>query len=148
MKVVIQRVSKASSHTNHKFQTNIDLGLVLLVGFGVGDTSAVLEKMAKKIVTLRIFADNEDKMSKSIQDVYGKLLVIPNFTLFGEVKGQNKPYFGSAAEPVVAKKLFTQFIGQLKKTKIPTYAGEFGAYMQIELTNDGPVTLVLDSSGL
>lgn len=146
MKVVIQRVSKAQVTVNQQVIGSIKSGLLLLVGFGQQDNEEIASRVAQKIVALRIFADNEDKKNRSILETGGEILAVPQFTLFAELKGQNRPYFGEAAKPETAKKLFHFIIEKLNKLGVKKVeTGEFGAYMQVELVNDGPVTIVLDS---
>ncbi len=146
MKVLIQRVNRASVKVQNKMVGGISKGLLLLVGFGKEDDDSNLGKMAKKIINLRIFADNHDKMNLSIKDINGEILVIPQITLYAELKGQNRPYFGNAEEPKNAKELFNVFLKELKREIKKVATGEFGAYMQVELVNDGPVTILTDSS--
>lgn len=147
MKIVIQRVNRAQVTVNHQVIGSIDVGLLLFVGIGQSDSKAIASRVAQKIIALRIFADSEGKMNRSILEVAGEILAIPQFTLYASLKGQNRPFFGEAAEPEIAKELFYYFVKQLIKQGVKKVEiGEFGAYMQVELINDGPVTLVVDSS--
>lgn len=147
MKVVIQRVSKAHVTVDQKMTGSIGMGLLLLVGVGQNDNEIIATRVAQKIVALRVFADEFGKMNRSILEIDGEVLVVPQFTLFAELKGQNRPYFGEAADPEKAKQLFDQFVDQLRMGGIKKVAaGVFGAYMQVELINDGPVTLTVESS--
>lgn len=149
MKVVLQRVTQAVVTVSQKKRGSIGLGFVLLVGVAPQDTQAVFAHVARKIVNLRIFADPLGKMNLSLADVGGEVLVIPQFTLFAELKGQNRPYFGKAAPPEIARKLFADFVSELELQKIKkVVTGEFGMHMEIKLTNDGPVTLIIDSNSL
>lgn len=146
MKVVIQRVSKAQVTVNHRVVSSIESGLLLLVGIGRDDTESETIHVAQKIVNLRIFSDEKGKMNRSILEVGGEILAVPQFTLFAELKGQNRPYFGEAAKPDQAEAIFHHFVKLLENSGVKKVAtGKFGAYMQVELNNDGPVTIFLDS---
>ena len=122
----------------------IGRGLALLVGFTHSDAGAQLQWMTDKIVGLRIFPDESDKMNRSIADVGGSLLVVSQFTLYGDAVKGRRPSFVDAAAPDVAIPLYEKFIAALRQSGIPTETGEFGASMEVELTNDGPVTLWLE----
>lgn len=148
MKAAVQRVTTAQVRVAGKTVAQIGQGLLVLVGVATGDTEADGEKLAQKIVDLRIFADEDNKFNLSLKQIRGEILLIPQFTLFAEVKGQNRPYFGEAAKPDRAQKLFNYLTGQFKKQNIKTKSGVFGAYMQVELVNDGPVTIILDTNEL
>lgn len=149
MKVVVQRVKSANVIVGNKQISAINKGLVLLVGFKTGDTEKIVSQMAEKIANLRIFEDSKNKMNLSVLNANGNVLVIPQFTLIAALKGQNRPYFGDAQKPELAQKLFNSFITELKNTGIKKVAqGKFGAYMQVSLINDGPVTIVIDSNDL
>jgi D-tyrosyl-tRNA(Tyr) deacylase len=116
----------------------------LLVGFTHSDTDAQLEWMADKIVGLRVFADQEDKMNRSITDVGGAMLVVSQFTLYGDAVKGRRPSFVDAARPEQAIPLYERFVKMLRERGVPTETGEFGASMEVELVNDGPVTLWLE----
>ena len=145
MRLVAQRVTQASLVISGKIVGKIGSGLVVFVAIGVKDTKNIAEKMAQKIVNLRVFADSKAKMNLSLKEVKGGLLVIPQFTLYASLKGQNRPFFGEAAKPEEAKKLFNYFFNKIKSEVEKVESGEFGAFMQVNLTNDGPVTIIIDS---
>ena len=144
MRVVLQRVSRASVTIHGKVAGSIGVGLVVLVGFTPGDDQARLAWMADKIVGLRIFRDDDDKMNRSIVDVGGAVLVVSQFTLYGNVSKGRRPSFVDAAGPEEAIPLYDWFVAALRERAIPVETGEFGAMMQVDLVNDGPVTLVID----
>ena len=144
MKVVVQRVKYASVKVNHKLINEIDEGLLLLVGFTHEDTIEDINYMVRKITNLRIFNDENDLMNKSILDINGKILSISQFTLYADCKKGNRPSFIDAMKPDKAKKLYLKFNEELNKI-VKTYDGIFGADMKVELLNDGPVTIVLES---
>ena len=147
MKAVVQRVTTAQVQVAGKTIAQIGQGLLVLIGIATGDTERDGEKLAQKIVELRIFADADNKFNLSLKQIGGEILLIPQFTLFAEVKGQNRPFFGKAAKPEKAQSLFNYFINSLLKLGIKKVAsGKFGAYMQVELINNGPVTIILDTN--
>ena len=146
MRVVIQRVSKASVTVDGEVTGKISTGLLVLCGFEEEDTAEDLEWIAGKILRLRIFNDEEDKMNLSLQDVDGDLLVVSQFTLHASTKKGNRPSYIKAAKPDVAIPLYEKFIKLLEQQsgkKVQT--GIFGAEMKVELLNDGPVTIIIDS---
>lgn len=142
MKVVIQRVKQAKVKVDNKVIGKINRGLLLLVGIEDRDRVRVRE-IAEKILKLRIFADENDKMNLSVQDIKGEILVVPQFTLIADTSGGNRPYFGNAAPPKIAKPIFNQFVEELKKTGLKVETGVFGAKMEVSLINDGPVTIIV-----
>lgn len=144
MRAVIQRVSTANVSINQKIKASINKGLVVLVAFEAEDQSKDLEWLAQKIINLRIFADEAGKMNLSVQDIAGELLVVSQFTLFASTKKGNRPSFLRSAKPAIAIPLYEKFVALLS-TKISTQTGSFGADMQIDLCNDGPVTIVIDT---
>lgn len=144
MRAVIQRVSTANVSINQKIKASINKGLVVLVAFEAEDQSKDLEWLAQKIINLRIFADEAGKMNLSVQDIAGELLVVSQFTLFASTKKGNRPSFLRSAKPAIAIPLYEKFVALLS-TKISTKTGTFGADMQINLCNDGPVTIVIDT---
>lgn len=148
MKVVIQRVRHASCTIDSQITGSIDQGFCVLVGFTQSDTEAVVDKVVKKIVSLRIFSDEEGKMNRSLLDMGGKILSISQFTLYADCKKGNRPGFTRAARPEQAIPLYEYFNQAIASAGIPVETGVFGADMQIELCNDGPVTIVLDSEEL
>ena len=144
MRVLLQRVTRAAVHVGERTIGRIDRGFLLLVGFTQTDGDVELQWMADKIVGLRVFPDDQDKMNRSITDVGGALLVVSQFTLYGDAIKGRRPSFVDAARPEVAIPLYERFIGLLRERGIGVETGEFGASMQVELVNDGPVTLWLE----
>ena len=143
MKLVVQRVTNANVKVNNTIIGEIDSGLMALVGFGQNDTTREADFLARKLIKLRVFADENNRMNNSVKDISGKLLLVPQFTLYGKVK-KNRPSFHKALNPDDASKLFDYFVEKCSE-EIPVETGEFGADMQINLTNDGPVTIILDT---
>ena len=144
MRVVLQRVSRARVTVEGRVTGEIGRGLLLLVGFTGADTEDALAWMADKLVTLRIFPDEEGKMNRSVEEADGGLLVVSQFTLYGDARKGRRPSFIDAARPEVAIPLYERFLQMLRATGRPVQTGEFGAMMDVELVNDGPVTLVLE----
>lgn len=144
MKVVIQRVSKASVTIGGHTNGSINKGLVLLVGVGTNDSKEIVEKYVNKIIKLRIFPDEEGKTNLSLKDVEGDLLVVSQFTLYANCKKGNRPSFIEAADPQKGEDLYNCFVEECKKHVKIVETGEFGADMDVELVNDGPFTIVLD----
>lgn len=144
MRAVIQRVNTANVSINQQIKAKIKKGLVVLVAFEAKDQSEDLEWLAQKIINLRIFADKAGKMNLSVQDIAGELLVVSQFTLFASTKKGNRPSFLRSAKPAIAIPLYEKFVALLS-TKISTQTGTFGADMQINLCNDGPVTIIIDT---
>ncbi len=148
MRVVLQRVSAASVAVGGEVLGEIEAGLLLLVGFTGGDTREDLEWMARKVVSLRVFNDADGKMNLSLEDVAGDLLVVSQFTLYGDVRKGRRPSFVHAADPELAVPLYERFLELLREAAPGKVAdGEFGAMMDVELVNSGPVTLVLERGG-
>ncbi|MBD2714789.1 D-tyrosyl-tRNA(Tyr) deacylase [Microvirga sp. STR05] len=146
MRTLLQRVSHASVTVEGRITGQIGPGLLVLAGFSPTDTTSSLDWMARKLTQLRIFADEEGKMNRSVQDVGGQVLVVSQFTLLADARKGNRPSYIGAAPPPVAIPLYEQFVQQLEQLLgQPVATGEFGADMQVELLNDGPVTIVLDS---
>jgi D-tyrosyl-tRNA(Tyr) deacylase len=145
MRVVIQRVKSASVLVDNKEIARITKGLLLLVGISQEDTEEDLIWLINKIVNLRIFSDDEQKMNLSLLDVQGEALVVSQFTLFAQTKRGNRPSFIMAAEPGKAESLYTSFITNLREKNIYVQEGKFGAEMTVSLINHGPVTLIIDS---
>lgn len=146
MRTVIQRVRHASVTVEGSITGQIGPGLLVLAGFAPDDNTRSLSWMARKLVQMRIFSDAEGKMNRSVQDIGGQVLVVSQFTLLADARKGNRPSYIGAAPPQVAIPLYQEFVGlleQLLGQPVPT--GEFGADMKVELLNDGPVTLVLDS---
>ena len=145
MRVVLQRVSHASVTVEEKVIGQIQRGFLLLVGVTHDDAMEDMEYLVRKIVQMRIFEDEEGKLNRSIQDVGGEILSVSQFTLYADTKKGNRPSFSKAAPGDVALEMFEQFNGLLRDTGIPVETGQFGADMKVELLNDGPVTIQLDS---
>src|SRR5262245_34516496 len=144
MRALIQRVSRAEVRIAGNVVGRVGRGVLVLVGFTHSDTSEQVEWMAEKIAGLRIFADQEDKMNLSLADVGGGVLVVSQFTLYGDAVKGRRPSFIDAARPETAIPLYEQFVAKLRARGLPTETGEFGATMEVELVNDGPVTLWLE----
>jgi len=144
MRVVLQRVTRASVTIDGQVAGAIERGFCLLVGFTHGDTPAEGEWMAEKIVGLRVFSDAEGKMNLALADVGGALLVISQFTLYGDAAKGRRPSFIDAARPEIAIPLYEAFLQALRSKGVRVESGEFGADMLVEIHNDGPVTLVLE----
>jgi D-tyrosyl-tRNA(Tyr) deacylase len=144
MRVVVQRVSQASVTVDKAITGKIGRGLLLLVAFHTTDTFEELHWMAEKVLKLRIFPDEDQKMNRSVQDVHGSLLVVSQFTLYGDARKGTRPSFVDSARPEIAIPLYEKWIEMLKKGGIQVETGIFGAMMQVALVNDGPVTLILD----
>ena len=145
MRVVLQRVREANVTIKGRVVGEIGLGQLLLVGFKAGDTTDQVEWMADKVVGLRIFQDDAGKMNRTLADVDGAILVVSQFTLYGAVRKGRRPSFIDAAPPETAIQLYDHFVELLEARQPGRVAtGEFGAMMDVSLTNDGPVTLVID----
>ncbi len=145
MRVVIQRVKKASVKIDKKIVGQIGRGLVVLLGVGEGDKESDAEFLVEKIINLRIFETKNSYFDQSLLDVGGEILVVPQFTLFADTAKGRRPFFGGAAKPAVAEPLFEKFIEILKEKGVKVEKGLFGAKMEVELVNDGPVTIILES---
>jgi D-tyrosyl-tRNA(Tyr) deacylase len=144
MRIVLQRVSRAKVTVDGRVAGEIGRGLLLLAGFTDGDGEDALAWMVRKIVQLRIFPDDEGKMNRSVEDADGAILVVSQFTLYGDARKGNRPSFIGAARPEMAIPLYERFVALLRETGRPVATGEFGAMMDVELVNDGPVTLILE----
>lgn len=145
MRVILERVSEARVEVKENIIGQIDLGYLLLVGFTHSDTLEIVEKMAQKIAHLRIMPDDADKMNKTLNEAGGKVLAVPQFTLYADTSGR-RPGFREAAAPESAKSLFDSFVSQLILNGLTVESGEFGAHMLVSSTNDGPLTLPLEIS--
>lgn len=146
MRILIQRVTQGSVTINATEKRSIRKGYVILLGVKEGDSQKDVESLAKKTVELRIMADEAGKMNASILDVAGDILVVSQFTLYADTSGGRRPSFIRSAKPDIAKPLYELFIRKLKDNGITNVqTGEFGAYMTVEIINDGPVTILLDS---
>ncbi len=144
MRVVLQRVSRASVTIGGRLVGQVGRGFLLLVGFHGTDTPDQADWMAGKVPGLRLFADAEGKMNLGLAEVGGAVLVVSQFTLYGDIERGRRPSFIEAARPEVAIPLYERFLAQLRQAGLEVASGEFGADMQVELVNDGPVTLILE----
>jgi len=149
MRAVVQRVSRASVTVDTRVTGAIDRGLLVLLGAGAGDGAPDLAYIVDKIANLRIFPDDAGKMNRSVLDIGGAVLVVSQFTLYGDARQGRRPAFTGALEPVAARALYEESLGALRTAGVTRVeAGEFAADMQVELVNDGPVTVLLDSRKL
>lgn len=148
MRAVVQRVSRARVVVEGRVTGEIAAGLVVLVGVGRGDTAESAAYLAEKVVHLRIFDDDQGKMNRSLVDIGGAALVVSQFTLYGDARGQRRPSFIRAAPPEEGKRLYEEFVRALRALGVRVETGVFQARMEVELTNDGPVTILLDSDRL
>lgn len=149
MRAVVQRVSRASVTVAGRITGAIDRGLLVLFGAGAGDGPGDLAYIVDKIVNLRIFPDDAGKMNRSVQDLGGGVLIVSQFTLYGDARQGRRPAFTGALEPVAARAMYDQAIAAIRAAGVARVeAGEFAADMQVELVNDGPVTILLDSRKL
>jgi len=145
VRVCLQRVSEASVHVGGEEVGKIEQGVLVLVGIGQEDTSREVKQLVDKIVNLRIFVDEQQKMNLSLLDVGGQVLVISQFTLWGDCRKGRRPSFVEAAAPELAEPLYEEFVEEVRSRGVTTETGRFGAMMQVSLVNDGPVTLVIES---
>src|SRR5207244_7466314 len=145
MRAVVQRVSRARVTVNGEVTGEIAAGLMILIGVGRDDTSAVALTMAEKIANLRIFEDDQVKMNRSLLEVNGSALVVSQFTLYGDARGQRRPRFIAAAPPEQAKKLYEEFSEALRRLGVTVATGVYKATMSVGSVNEGPVTILLDS---
>ena len=145
MRAVVQRVSRAKVTVEGRVTGEIGAGLMILLGVGRQDTAAVAVSLAEKCANLRVFEDDQGKMNRSLLDVKGSTLVVSQFTLYGDARGQRRPSFISAAPPEQAKALYEDFCEALQKLGVSVATGVFQAMMSVELVNEGPVTILLDS---
>ena len=148
MRLVIQRVTQASVTVSGSVVGAINKGYLVLVGIGQNDTETIVEKMADKMMRLRIFSDENDKINLSLDDVGGELLIVSQFTLYANCKKGRRPDFLAAARPEVAIPLYEKFVALCREKGFHTETGEFGAYMQVDSLNDGPLTIILDTDTL
>lgn len=148
MKLVIQRVQHASCTVNGNVTGSINGGYLVLLGVGADDTEEICEKLAEKMIKLRIFADENGKTNRSLTDVGGGLLIISQFTLYADCSSGNRPFFGGGADPDTANRLYEHFVQHCKKFVPDVQTGIFGEEMKIDLLNDGPFTILLDESVL
>ena len=146
MRAVVQRVSRAKVTINGEITGEIGLGLLVLVGVGAGDTRAEADYLAEKTIALRIFEDAGGKMNLSVAEVAGALLVVSQFTLYGDVRRGKRPSFDTAAPPGQARELYEYFVEKVRAAGLRCETGRFQETMQVELVNEGPVTILLDSA--
>ena len=146
MRAVVQRVKSASVTVNGELVSEIGAGVLIFLGVAHDDTATELEYIANKVANLRIFEDEDGKMNRSLLETGGAALVVSQFTLYGDCRKGRRPSFINAARPEVANTLYEQFITLLKQQGIPTQGGTFQAMMDVQLINDGPVTILLDSN--
>lgn len=145
MRAVLTRVASASVTIDGQVRGSIGKGFLILLGIGPNDTPAICKKLAEKCVGLRIFTDDQDKMNLGLNDVGGEVLVISQFTLYGDCKKGRRPNFMNAAPPAIAIPLYEQFLDECRTLGFEPQHGEFGAHMDVASVNDGPVTLILDT---
>jgi len=143
LKVLLQRVSEASVTVSGDCVGRIGKGLLLLVGIEIGDDEATVARMAERTVGYRVFADSDDKMNLDVRDIDGEILAISQFTLAADTRKGRRPSFSKAAPPVHGKQLYECYLRELERQNIPVRSGVFGADMQVQLVNDGPVTFLL-----
>jgi D-tyrosyl-tRNA(Tyr) deacylase len=148
MRAVVQRVSRASVKVDNEITGEIGNGLLVLLGVAQEDTEADADYLAEKISGLRIFEDDAGKMNLSVADVSGAVLAVSQFTLFGDARRGKRPSFDAAARPERAKELYEYFVGKVRAASLRCETGRFQAMMHVELTNSGPVTILLDSRKL
>jgi D-aminoacyl-tRNA deacylase len=145
MRAVIQRVTRARVIVDGSVTGEIEAGLAVLVAAGRDDSAATAISMAEKVVNLRVFNDDQGKINRSLLDTGGAILAVPQFTLYGDVRGQRRPSFNRAAPPEQGKALYENFVEALKALGVRVQTGVFQAHMSLELVNDGPVTILVDS---
>ena len=145
MRAVIQRVAEARVSVGEEIVSGIGPGLCIFLGIAVNDSEKDAESLASKIGSLRIFEDERGKMNRSVRETRGDLLVVSQFTLYGDCRKGNRPSFSAAAAPEPAKRLYDDFVQRLRQTGLKVATGEFRATMKVALVNDGPVTLILET---
>lgn len=148
MRFLIQRVSKASVKVEDKIIGKIEKGFLVFIGITHGDSTEIADLMIKKLLNLRVFEDKNNKMNLSLNDVKGQLLLVSQFTLYADCKKGNRPSFINAANSQIANKLYEYIVEKCKESIYEVQTGIFGAEMKVELLNDGPVTIILDSNNL
>ena len=144
MKLVIQRVTEANVKINEEEISRIGKGYLVLIGINQADTKEIADYLIKKLVNLRIFEDENEKLNLSIKDINGELLLVSQFTLYGDCSRGNRPSFTEAARPEYAEELYNYFVEECKKEIKVVKEGKFGSYMKINLTNDGPATIIME----
>ncbi len=146
MKLVVQRVKHADVKVDGKVTGKINEGFLVLLGVAQDDTEEIADKFVKKLVNLRVFRDENDKMNKSVIDINGSLLIVSQFTLYADCSHGNRPSFINAGSPDKANELYEYFKAKCVEYGVPVESGIFGAHMEVDLLNDGPVTIILDES--
>ena len=145
MRIVLQRVLNSSVSIKGNVYSQINHGFLILLGVTYNDTNEDIQWLIRKIVSLRVFNDEHGKLNRSIQEVQGEILIVSQFTLFASIKKGHRPSFIFSAKPEIAIPLYETFINEIKKTGITIHTGVFGVDMQVELVNDGPMTIIIDS---
>jgi D-tyrosyl-tRNA(Tyr) deacylase len=145
MRAVVQRVASSRVTVDERVTGEVKKGLLVLLGVTHDDTSKDVDYMVDKVTNLRIFEDENDKMNLSLKDIGGEVMAVSQFTLYGDARKGRRPSFSDAARPDVANPLYEEFVEKLRAQGITVGTGEFGAHMMVELTNDGPVTILLES---
>ena len=145
MRAVVQRVASSRVTVDERVTGEVKKGLLVLLGVTHDDTSKDVDYMVDKVTNLRIFEDDNDKMNLSLKDIGGEVMAVSQFTLYGDARKGRRPSFSDAARPDVANPLYEEFVEKLRAQGITVGTGEFGAHMMVELTNDGPVTILLES---
>lgn len=145
MKIIIQRINFAEIFVNNKFKGKIQKGIVAYVGITTGDTVKDIDFCIDKLINLRIFDDENGKLNLSVKDINGELLIVSNFTIYGNTRKGRRPSYTDSAPASEAKEIYNLFVKRLEKTGIGFETGEFGQYMRIVSENDGPVNLIIDS---
>ncbi len=148
MRAVVQRVLNANMKIEGKVHAEIEKGLLVLLGVRPEDDEKAMEYMTDKLTNIRIFEDENGKMNKSVKDIGGEILIVPNFTLYGDARKGRRPGFTVAGSPAEAQKVFEKFIENIKGAGVPVKTGVFQADMNVNISNDGPVTILLDSDKL
>jgi D-tyrosyl-tRNA(Tyr) deacylase len=148
MRAVVQRVAAALVTVAGEVVGEIGRGLLVLVAVAPGDTERDAAWLAGKLIELRIFADTTGKFAHSVREIGGSILVVSQFTLYGDIRKGRRPSFSNAAAPALAERLYDSVMRHIETAGVPVRGGRFGAHMQVQLTNDGPVTLIVDSPGL
>lgn len=144
MRAILQRTDSVELYINSKLNSKTDKGLLVLFGTREGDSEKLLEKLAEKVVNLRIFEDDDAKMNLSLLDIEGQIMVVSQFTLYADTRKGRRPSFNTAQNPTDAEELYEKFVEELKKYKLKVETGVFGAKMDIKFNNQGPVTIILD----
>lgn len=145
MRAVVQRVSKAELFVDGEFYSAINKGMVALVGIKEEDSEKDVEFMSDKLINLRIFSDADDKLNLSVKDICGEVMIVSNFTIYGDAKKGRRPSYTDAARPEIAEKIYNKLIKSVEEKEITVKTGVFRASMNVKIENDGPVTLIIES---